>query len=334
MLQRLRRRWLLVTVIALVAVGLIAIAVFLIPHRGSREAETPPPKPEAPPDLKKLRDAFVAGMQAMQRDDGEEAVHHLASFTFGKRRVEEYRLYYLGNSYQLTGNGNAARTTLAQLWSRKPRLIHANDVAFNLANLYVDHGDWRHAGDVYATLARRDDTPAPVAAAARLGAARARLDEGDVAGALYAARSIVIHNPRANEAKEALVILRAITGTTDQDALPLTASERIDRAIALTSSEDPQTALEELTALEPAAPHLRDEIELRRGIALSYLKKYEDSNKLLEPLTSRSYKVASERKALRPSSWNSQTADRTATRSPISTSWPRPTPTTRSRQRS
>jgi soluble lytic murein transglycosylase-like protein/TolA-binding protein len=292
-LQRLRRRWLFITVLVLVIGGLAAVTVFfVIPRRETHEVEAPPPKPEAPPDLKKLRDAFVAGMKAMQNDDGAEAAHQFASFTFGKRRVEEYRLYYLGNSYQLTGNANAARTTLAELWSRAPRLIHANDVAFNLANLYVEHGDWRRAADVYASLARRDDSLPPVTAAARLGAARARLDEGDIAGALYAARSIVIHNPRANEAKEALAIVRAITATTDKDPLPLTASERIDRAIALTFSEDPQTALEELTALEPAAPHLRDEIELRRGIALSYLNRYEDSNKVLEPLTSRSFKVA------------------------------------------
>jgi soluble lytic murein transglycosylase-like protein len=289
-----RRRWLLVTVITLVVAGLLAITAYykLSPRALVHDEAELAAKPQAPPDLQKLRDRFVSGMQALQRDDGEEAVRQFASFDFGTRAVEEYRLYYLANSYQLAGNTNAARATLAKLWERAPRLIHANDVAFNLANLYTDRADWRHASDVYASLARRDDTPPPVAAAARLSAARGRLHEGDVAGALYAARSVLIHNPRAAEASDALALVRALTGTADNDPLPLTASERIERAIALTMSEDPQTGLEELTALEPAAPQLHEEIELRRGIALHYIKRYEDSNKVLEPLTSGAFKSA------------------------------------------
>lgn len=293
MLQKLRRRWLLVTALVVVVAGLVALTQYLlVGRRETHEEAELPSKPQAPPDLQKLRETFASGMQALGRNDGDDAVKHFASFDFGPRRVEEYRLYYLGNSYQLAGNPGAARLTLAKLWSRGPRMIHANDVAFNLANLYDTHGDWRHGGEVYASLARRDDTPAPVASAARLSAAHARLNEGDVAGALYMARSVVIHNPRADEAKEALAIVRALTGTTDKDSLPLTASERIDRAVALIFSADPQTGLEELTALEPSAPHLREQIELQRGIALYYLNRYDDSNKVLEPLTSGVFKTA------------------------------------------
>jgi soluble lytic murein transglycosylase-like protein len=292
-LQTLRRRWLLVTVITLVIAGLIGVGAYykLAPGEREEEAEAPQ-KPQAPPDLQKLREVFASGMQALQKNEGAEAVKHLSSFTFGSRRVEEYRLYYLGNSYQLAGNDGAARGTLAQLWSRAPRMIHSSDVAFTLASLYDARGDFRRAGEVYASLARRKDTPAPAAAVARLGAAKARLRNGDVAGALYMARAIVIHNPRANEAKEALAIVRALTATTDKDPLPLTASERVERAVALTFSADPQTAFEELTALEPAAPHLRDDIRLQRGIALHYVKRYEDSIKILEPLTSGQFKIA------------------------------------------
>ena len=291
MLQTLRRRWLLLTVGTLVVAGLIALTAYykLIPGAGHEEARVLP-KPEAPPDLQKLRDTFVSGMQALQRDDGADAVKHFSSFTFGSRAVEEYRLYYLANSYQLAGDAGDARLALAKLWHRAPRLIHASDAGFNLANLYNAHGDWHHAGDVYASLARRDDAPPAVASVARFGAAHARLHEGDVSGALFMARSILIHNPRSPEAKEALLLLRAITGTKDSDPLPLTPSERIDRASALMLSADPQTALEELTAL--SAPHLREEIELQRGTALSFLKRYEDSNKALEPLTGRAYKIA------------------------------------------
>jgi soluble lytic murein transglycosylase-like protein len=291
-LQKLRRRWLLVTVIIVVIAGLGALSWYLLaPHDVQEEAGLPS-KPQAPPDLQKLRDTFASGMQALAHDDGAEAVKQFGSFDFGSRQVEEYRLYYLANSYQLAGNGGAARATFAKLWNRSPRMIHANDVAFSLASFYGAHGDWDREGEVYAALARRADTPAPVAAAARLSAARARLNEGDVAGALYMARSIVIHNPRADEAKDALAIVRTLTGTTDKDNLPLTASERIDRAIALMQSADPQTGLEELTALAPRSPHLREQIELQRGIALHLVKRYEDSNKVLEPLTSGAFKSA------------------------------------------
>ena len=144
MLQKLRRRWLFLAVLALVIGGLAAVTVFVvIPRRESREAEAPPPKPEAPPDLKKQRESFLAGMQAMQHDDGAEAVRHFSSFTFGIRRVEEYRLYYLGNSYQLTGNNDAARTTLDS--ARKavrfelPLTIHDEEF-LNWARLYIEDG--------------------------------------------------------------------------------------------------------------------------------------------------------------------------------------------------
>lgn len=59
------------------------------------------------------------------------------------------------------------------------------------------------------------------------------------------------------------------------------------------AGNDAQTALEELTALEKTAPaSMRDEIQLQRGLALQQLRRYEDSNKALEPLTSKSFDVA------------------------------------------
>ena len=251
-----------------------------------------PAKPEAPPDLQKLRDVFASGVEALQRDDGADAVRHLSSFHFGSRGVEEYRLYYLANGYQLAGDAAAARTTLARLWGRDPKLIYANDVAFNLANLYTASGDLRRAADVYASLARRTDTPPAIASVARMSAARTRLQEGDVAGALYIARRIVIYNPATAEADDAIAFVRAITATAAKDPLPLTASERLERAIALIASNEPADALRELDALAPAAPRHKDEIQLQRGIALYRLKRYEDSNKVLEPLTSGYFKYA------------------------------------------
>jgi soluble lytic murein transglycosylase len=292
-LQWFRKRWWVALIVIVAIAGLTAFAFFYSEVFPDAEQETAnaQAKTEAPPDLAKLRDAYTSGLQALQRDDGAEAVRHFSSFDFGDRAVEEYRLYYLANGHQLAGNESAARTTLAQLWRRTPRMIYANDAAFHLAGLYQSSGDWRHCAETFASLARRTDVPA-VAAAARWNAARARLVVGDVGGALYAARNIVIYNPRSNEAKQAIALVRALTGTTDKDPLPLTPSERLDRAEALLASGDPQNAFDELTVLAPSAPQLAMQISLQRGIALNQLHRYEDSNKLLEPLTSGPFKYA------------------------------------------
>jgi soluble lytic murein transglycosylase-like protein len=255
------------------------------------DENVPSAKPQAPPDLQKLRAAYVAGVQALQRNDGAEAVRQLSSFDFGPRAVEEYRLYYLANAYELAGNTDAARSTLAKLWRRSPRLIHANDAAFHLAGLYATAGDASRSADVYAGIARRADI-GTVAASARWNAVGQYLRAGDVAGALYNARDILIHHPRSDHAEDAAALVRMLTGGTEASPLPITASERVERAIALMRSNDSQTALEELTALEPNAGPLRQTVQLQRGIALHYLKRYEDSNKVLEPLTSGPFKIA------------------------------------------
>jgi soluble lytic murein transglycosylase-like protein len=287
-----RRRWLLLVVVLVVA----GIAVVTVVQRGRlvrpHEEANLPPKPEAPPDLAKLRDSFTSGLQALARDEGADAVKHFSSFTFGNRAVEEYRLYYLANAYQLTGDSDRARLTLATLWRRDPRLIYENDAAFNLANLYTAAGDTEHAADVYATLTRRTDVPA-VAATARWATTVARLHRGDVSGALYAARDILIENPRAPESADAVALVRALTGTTDQDPLPLTPTERVTRAVAFLASGDPQNAVDELTLVASSAPaSLHLQIELQRGLALNQLHRYEDSNKVLEPLTSVYFKYS------------------------------------------
>lgn len=294
MLQFFRhRRWLLTFAITLIVAGLGGAAyLYVVRPRLADDSEVAlAAKAEAPPDLQKLRDTFASGMAALQRDEGEEAVRHLSSFTFGSRAVEQYRLYYLANAYQLNGNAPAARTTLARLWNRDPRLIYANDAGFTLANLYRAEGDWKRAADIYASIARRADNAA-IASATRLQAMHARLNEGDVAGALFSARNIVIHHPRSEQAAEANAFVRAITGAGEEDPLPLTPSERLERGIALIQGGDPQIALDELTALAAAAPHLGDAVRLQRGVALHHLRRYEESNKVLEPLTSRAFKTA------------------------------------------
>lgn len=294
MLQFLRRRWLLITVSLIVLAGLGATAYYYSTREPVSVEETEsylPPKEAAPPDLQKLRDVYLAGVEALRKKELDVAIQKLASFDFGPRAVEEYRLYNLANAYERNGNANATRVTLAKLWQRSPRMIHAPDAAIQLANLYATNGEWSRSASVYGAVARQATVPA-VAAAARWNAVGQALRGGDVATALYQARQIVIHNPRSDQAKDAVALMHSLTGTDDNSVLPITPSERLERAIALMNSADPQTALEELTALEPRAPQLRHTIQLQRGMALQLLKRYEESNKVLEPLTSGQFKLA------------------------------------------
>jgi soluble lytic murein transglycosylase-like protein len=290
---RLRwKRWILGAGALVVIAGIVAAALYY-QRSGPTSAEESelPRKAEAPPDLQKLRDVYTAGMAALAKKDGAEAVRLLSSFTFGPRAVEEYRLYSLASAYELAGRPDAARIALAKLWRRTPRMVFAKDVAFDLAKLYAQDGEAARSANVYAAAARKSDDPA-FAATARWNTVVQRVQAGDPAGALYMARSILIHNPRAKEAKDAVAVVRALTGTTDQDVLPLTPSERLDRATALMYSQDPQTALEELTALGQGSAQLHLQIQVQKGIALQLLRRYEDSNKVLEPLTDGPYKYA------------------------------------------
>lgn len=295
----LRRKWLLIS-FSLVLIAAIVTASFIYLRDQPEVDEDDQEKvdaekaleAEAPPDLQKLRAPYTAGVAALGRGDAASAIQHLSSFSFGPRAVEEYRLYYLAKAHEASGNDAVARLMLAKLWRRTPKLIHANDIAVRLANLYADSGDSAKSANVFSDLARRPGVVPDLAASARWSAARQRLQHGDIGAAIFHARNIVIHNPRSKFADDAAALLRALFGLGENASIPLTPSERLERAIALMQSNDPQTALEELTALEPQAPQLRDAVRLQRGIALHRLKRYEDSNKVLEPLTSGAFKYA------------------------------------------
>lgn len=292
-LQLIRRRRFFTIVLLLSFLGVLGASFVLLRQKSGQDSDRAemPMSEEAPPDLQKLRGLYADGLAALQRNDGAEAVRILSSFTFGPRAVEEYRLYYLANGHQLAGNTNAARTTLARLWRRSPRFIYSEDAAFHLTGLYTSAGDQGRTAEVAAALARRSDNPA-VAANARWLTAMTRLERGDVAGALYSARSIVIHNPRSAQAEEAVALVRALTVVARDKPLPLTPSERLERAEALLTGGDARSAIVELEALEAEVPSQLNAVRLQRGMALHRLRRYEDSNKILEPLTSGPFKYS------------------------------------------
>ncbi len=291
--MRARRKWLLLTASLVVIVALlVSTAIFFRRSPLTHPEAHLPAKPEAPPDLQKLRNAFISGIEAVGRNDGADAVRHLASFRFGSRQVEEYRLYYLANGYQLSGKAERARETLAALWRRNPRLVYAEDAGFNLAGLHIKRGAWGDAAAVYSTIASRTENPA-VAAAARWREIESRMAIGDVGGVASAARLIVVRSPRAPQAGDSIALLRSVEGLGKDNPLRLTAEQRLERAAGLMRDGDSATALEELTVLQPVAPAgLQGPVQLNRGLALHKLRRFEDSTRTLEPLTSGYYKYA------------------------------------------
>lgn len=293
MLSSIRRRWLFAAaIIAVLIAGLVILTTrYRLSLPATRTAGPSATAPAAPADLQRLRDRYAAGIAALDAGDGPNAATILSSFDFGSRAVEEYRLYYLANARQLGGDDQGARATLARLWRRSPKLIYANDVAFHLADLYEAGGSWRQAGQVSSELARTTATP-PVAAAARWKAARAKLAAGDLPGALYSGRNILVHHPASAEAVAATAFVRGILGLGKNDPIPMTASERLDRATSLNDNGAPAKALDELAVLERSAPQLRQAVLLQKGIALHRLRRYDESNKALESLTSGPFKYA------------------------------------------
>jgi soluble lytic murein transglycosylase-like protein len=289
----MRKRWLVVSIAILAAIGLIAIGIYyFVPLPTAHREKVVRAKPEAPPDLAKLRDVYAAGVDALQRGDGHDAVKHLSSFQFGSRAVEQYRLYLLANGHQAAGDPKAARTALAKLWSLAPKLAYWEDAGFNLGGLYRNVADWDRSADVYGSIAVRSETPS-VTATARWNVVEDRFVRGDIDAVLFSARNIAIKSPRAAQSGEALAVVRALASLPKDGAIHLSNDERLERAVSLLRDGDPQNALEELTALEPvAAPPIREAIALNRGLALYQLHRYEDAVKVLDPLGSSSFKVA------------------------------------------
>lgn len=273
--------------------GIIVIALLAVlvagPDRSSRPSASSRPQ-DVPPDLAPLRPGFLEGIAALQDGDSAEAVKLLDSMTFGSRKVEQYRLYYLANAHQLANDRANARRALATMWNLSPELVYWQDAGFTLASLYASGGDFGAAADVFQDIAARSEHPA-VAAAARQEAVRARFYSGDPAGAWSAARAIAVESPRTSEVRPAVTLVEALSNPPGRE-ISLTIDEKIQRARNLIRDGDSKSALTELERIETTSSPSRSEIALQKGIALHRLKRYEDSISQLEPLTSGPFKYA------------------------------------------
>jgi soluble lytic murein transglycosylase-like protein len=277
----------------MVPVMLAVTVLFVRPFWKRNREFVVPAVPEAPPDLAKLRPSFDAGLDAIRRGDGAEAVSQLSSFTFGTRAVDQYRLYYLANACQLAGDRARARTTLARLWRQHPAFVLQTDAGLNLGGLYAAVTDWHHAAEVYGDVAAHADNSA-ISASASWSAIDSSFARGDIASVLSDARNIAIRNPRAAQAPHAIELVRAITGLAKDAPMTLSGEERLTRAVSLLRDGDPQSALDETSALDTSGvpADLRLPVQLNRGLALNQLHRFDDSNKVLDPLASGPYRVA------------------------------------------
>lgn len=291
MQRRAKRILTIVVAIAIFIAG--AAAFFLLRERSAEREAVVDAKPDAPPDLEKLRPAFNAGIEALQRGDGAEAVKQFESFSFGSRAVEEYRLYFLAQGHQLTGRAVPARRALSSLWEKKPRMVGWDEIGLRLASAYAKEGDWSRASAIATSVADRSGVPA-TAASARWSALQSAFASGQIPTMVDSARRIATSSPRAEQAADSIDIMRAFAGVAEGSPVRLTDAERLQRGVALMRDGDPQHALEELTALESSGVRgdLRLPVQLNRGLALHQLRRYEDSNRVLEPLSSSYYKFA------------------------------------------
>ena len=273
---------------------LVALALLLVLERPSRRRQLlAPPKPEAPPDLEKLRPSFTAGLQALQRGDAFAAIRSFSSFKFGGRAVEEYRLFFLANAFQATGNRKSAREILRRLWDRSPRLIYRDSAGLSLAGLYSAVGDWDQAAAVYRDVALHTDQ-STTAANARWQWLTMSFASGDAKAVLDTARDLVVKNPRAPQVADAIKVLRSLNALSPKDSIKLTDAQRLERAVSLLRDGDPKNGFAELTALEAVGPppELRLPVQLNRGLALNQLHRNDESNKILDAMVGGPYKFA------------------------------------------
>jgi hypothetical protein len=191
-----------------------ALSIYYYQHRVPRETSAPP-KPEAPPDLEKLRPAFVSGLDALRRNDGLAAVRYFSSFKFGGRAVEEYRLAFLASAYQLTATARPRGFSLRGCGITR-RLVNWRTPR-STGNDYADISDWDNAIAVYRGIAAR--TIARRSPLSRAGLVNCGFG-GNPGLVLEAAHDIVVKVARA-AGVDAIAILRTLWSLSPTQPLKL-----------------------------------------------------------------------------------------------------------------
>lgn len=248
-------------------------------------------KAAAPPDLAEHREAFVAGVEALQRNDPEEAIEQLSSFSLAPRDAEQYRLYFLATAYQLVGKFTPARDSLARLWSGKTTLLPLADSGVRLEAMYRANGAWEEASRIQAGLATRALEPG-VRGAGRDAFIVSKFHVGDPSAMLFAARNTWIDSPQAESTPWGGELIATLSGLPEKSPPPMSVAERLRRADSLIRDANPAAAVQELRTLEGTSPLQQQAIILARGHALQRLRRYQESDNVLKPIFSGYFKYA------------------------------------------
>lgn len=292
--KRRRRRILLfiMPAVAMLIGGVTWWFLFSQRQKRNEEAARPVTIP-APPELAKHRDQFIAGVQALERSDAAQAERELSAFSFGSRPVEEYRLYHLARALKQQGKQDQAREALVALWRRAPRLVYWPEAALELSDLYEQRGSFRQSPPVLRNGSDRASNPL-LASRMRAKLIESSFYSGDPAAMFLAAKNILVGSPRSPEASSAANLMRSMIGIDRTRAIELSVADRVVRAETLRRDGAPGNALEEISSInETSFPSpWRERIGLAKGMALASLRRYEESNKHLEPITSGYYKYA------------------------------------------
>ena len=257
------------------------------------EAEARPAAAPAPPELARHREQFMAGVQALERREAAEAERQLGAFSFGSRPVEEYRLYYLSRALKQQGKIDLAIKSLAALWRREPRLIYWPEAALELSELYETRGAFRESTRVLLHGSNRASNPL-LASRTRAKLIETAFYSGDPATMFLAAKNILVGSPRTPEVSVAANLMRSMIGLDRSKAIVLSVADRVVRAETLRRDGAPLNALEEISGIDAAGypSPWRERIALAKGMALAGLRRYEESNRHLEPITSGYFKYA------------------------------------------
>jgi len=258
-----------------------------------KAAEARPAAAPAPPELARHREQFMAGVQALERKTPVEAELHLGAFSFGSRPVEEYRLYHLSRALKQQGKNDLALKALAALWRREPRLIYWPEAAIELSELYDARGAFRESARVLRHGSNRASNPL-LASRGRSRLIETAFYSGDPALVFLAAKDIVVGSPRSPEVSAAANLMRSMMELDRSRPLVLSVPDRVVRAETLRRDGAPGNALEEISGIDAAnfPSPWRERIALAKGMALASLRRYEESNRHLEPITSGYFKYA------------------------------------------
>ncbi len=253
-------------------------------------------KPMARQLLENRSPAAYAGVEAFARRHARDDAGALANLALGYAHVldhepakaiaplkltqpragdlADYTAYFLGASYQATGQNELAIATLRDFASKYPDSIFARDAAVSYANALVASGDPAPAVALLEKFRR------PYRSDLEFAYGRALLRAGDSARALDVLRHMYFSTPLAGEADDAGKMLASAGGLGATYALQKTRAEQFAQARRYREAVQEYRLLRDL-----ASPEERPAVEIALAGALHHSGEDRQARQALEALT-------------------------------------------------